>query len=122
MLPPAKYVGGKVVYNADGTAQTVAAEHKSSGCPNLVHRSLQRPRCTNVLDASYIKLREVTISYTIPGRLTGPVKNLKVGIFGETLPHLEPQWLELIRSQTTSFRQYPGNRRCRAAFSKNVRI
>jgi hypothetical protein len=43
------------------------------------------PAAQNVFDASYIKLRELTLSYTIPAKLTGPIKNLKVGLYGRNL-------------------------------------
>jgi hypothetical protein len=39
----------------------------------------------NVLSANYIKLREITVSYTIPSKLTGPIQNLKIGLFGRNL-------------------------------------
>lgn len=39
----------------------------------------------NVLDADYIKLREVTLSYTFPERFRGPFSNVTVSAFGRNL-------------------------------------
>jgi len=98
----AKYVDGKVVYNADGTAQTVGQNIKVVDAQTWCTDHYNGPAAQNVLDASYIKLREVTISYTIPGRLTGPVKNLKVGIFGRNLATFGTAMVGIDPEQTTS--------------------
>ena len=39
----------------------------------------------NVLDADYIKLREVTLSYTFPKKWAGPFANVTVSAFGRNL-------------------------------------
>ena len=39
----------------------------------------------NVLDASYVKLREVTLSYTFPQKWAGPFSNVTVSAFGRNL-------------------------------------
>ncbi|MCK9167236.1 MAG: SusC/RagA family TonB-linked outer membrane protein [Bacteroidales bacterium] len=38
-----------------------------------------------VFDASYIKLREVTLGYTLPKKLTGPINNLRIAAYGRNL-------------------------------------
>ncbi|QZT36843.1 SusC/RagA family TonB-linked outer membrane protein [Halosquirtibacter xylanolyticus] len=43
------------------------------------------PDVQNIFDASYIKLREVTLSYQFPSRLTGPIQNLRFSIYGRNL-------------------------------------
>lgn len=54
----------------------------------------------NVYDASFIKLREVSLSYTVPNSVLSslPIRNLSVGVFGRNLavlssdlPYLDPQ-------------------------------
>jgi hypothetical protein len=39
----------------------------------------------NVYDASYVKLREVTLSYVFPTKLTGPFSSVKVSAYGRNL-------------------------------------
>lgn len=57
-----------------------------------------RPAAQNVFDASYVKLREVRIGYTIPGKYTGPIQNLRISVYGRNLAiwgrdcqHLDPE-------------------------------
>jgi TonB-linked SusC/RagA family outer membrane protein len=54
----------------------------------------------SVFDASYIKLRQATLSYTVPSKFTSKVgiKNLNIGIIGRNLallysriPHIDPE-------------------------------
>lgn len=54
----------------------------------------------SVFDASYIKLRQVVLSYTIPNKITSKIgiKNLNIGIVGRNLallyskiPHVDPE-------------------------------
>lgn len=54
----------------------------------------------NVYDASFIKLREASLSYSVPNNVLGgiPIRNLKIGAFGRNLavlksdlPYLDPQ-------------------------------
>ena len=98
----ARYVDGKVVYNADGTAQTAGANTIVLDARTWCTDHYNGPAAQNVLDASYIKLREVSISYTIPARLTGPVQNLKVGVFGRNLATFGTAMMGIDPEQTTS--------------------
>ncbi len=54
----------------------------------------------NVYDASFVKLREINLSYKLPASLVEntPFKNVTIGAFGRNLaiissniPHLDPQ-------------------------------
>lgn len=38
-----------------------------------------------VFDASYIKLRELTLGYTLPKSITGPINNLRISAYGRNL-------------------------------------
>ncbi|MEI7981102.1 MAG: TonB-dependent receptor, partial [Bacteroidota bacterium] len=81
----AKYVNGNVVYNPDGTAQVTGTNTKNIAAYTYTTDYYNGPAAQNVLDASYVKLREITLSYTIPSKLTGPIQNLKIGLFGRNL-------------------------------------
>ncbi len=76
---------GNVIYNADGTAQVTGANTTVLDARTWCTDHYDGPAAQNVLDASYIKLREITLSYTIPAKLTGPIQNLKIGLFGRNL-------------------------------------
>jgi hypothetical protein len=73
------------MYNPDGTAQVDGKNTEKIDAYTWTTDHYNGPAAQNVLDASYIKLREMTLSYTIPAKLTGPIKNLKVGLFGRNL-------------------------------------
>lgn len=94
--------------NADGTVQYIDASGANVDAPitNSTRISAQRwawdhysrPAAQNVFDASYIKLREVRIGYTIPKQYTGPIANLRVSIYGRNLAmwgtdcqHIDPE-------------------------------
>jgi outer membrane receptor protein involved in Fe transport len=76
---------GAVIYNPDGTAQVTGANTTNIDAYTWTTDHYNGPAAQNVFDASYIKLRELTLSYTIPAKLTGPVKNLKIGLYGRNL-------------------------------------
>lgn len=57
-----------------------------------------RPDAQEVFDASYIKLRELTLGYTLPKKMTGPINNLRIAAYGRNLmiwgldnPHFDPE-------------------------------
>ncbi len=83
----AKYdpVTGLVMYNPDGTAQVTGQNTKNIPAYTWTTDHYNGPAAQNILDASYVKLREITVSYTIPAKLTGPINNLKIGLFGRNL-------------------------------------
>ncbi len=63
--------------NADGSANTTATQaydyYKST------------PAASYLIDASYLKLREITLSYTLPKTTLGRFKSVTVGLFGKNL-------------------------------------
>jgi hypothetical protein len=82
----AKYdENGNVMYNADGTAQVTGTNTTNIDAYTWTTDHYNGPAAQNILDASYVKLREITLSYTIPAKLTGPINNLKIGLFGRNL-------------------------------------
>jgi hypothetical protein len=76
---------GMVIMNDDGTAQVTGKNTEIIDAYTWTTDHYNGPAAQNVLDASYIKLREMTLSYTIPAKLTGPIKNLKIGLYGRNL-------------------------------------
>lgn len=79
----------------------------SDGSPNTTRMDAQtyfqsnfRVATPNIYDASFIKLREVTLSYAVPNNVLSslPIRDLSVGAFGRNLavihsdlPYLDPQ-------------------------------
>ncbi len=56
------------------------------------------PQAQNVFDATYIKLREISIGYTFPNSIIGPFQAIRVGAYGRNLaiwgldnPHFDPE-------------------------------
>ncbi len=45
------------------------------------------PASAYLLDASYLKLRELAVSYTIPGSNTGAFRNITIGVFAKNLKY-----------------------------------
>ncbi len=76
---------GNVIYNPDGTAQVTGQNTTNIDAYTWTTDHYNGPAAQNVLDASYIKLREVTLTYVIPAKLTGPIQNLKIGLYGRNL-------------------------------------
>jgi TonB-linked SusC/RagA family outer membrane protein len=75
----------KPLYNADGSIQTGGRNEARIDAITWGNDHYAGPAIQNVFDASYIKLREVRIGYTLPARLTGPVRNARVSAFGRNL-------------------------------------
>lgn len=91
---------GNVVYlNADGSVASGPVQNaKMINGSRYSWDHYSGPAAQNVFDASYIKLREVRIGYTIPSKYTGPVQNLRVSVYGRNLaiwgqdnPHIDPE-------------------------------
>ncbi|QZT36444.1 SusC/RagA family TonB-linked outer membrane protein [Halosquirtibacter xylanolyticus] len=78
---------GNVVYtDKDGnTSASPIANTKNLKGEDYSRGYYTGPNAQNVFDASYIKLREVTVGYTIPGRYTGPIKNVNISLYGRNL-------------------------------------
>ena len=82
----AKYdANGNVMYNPDGTAQVTGANTTNIDAYTWTTDHYNGPAAQNILKADYVKLREITVSYTIPAKLTGPINNLKIGLYGRNL-------------------------------------
>ncbi len=81
--------------NADGTVQYIDKTGANATAPVKNSTSISAERfggdyysradAQEVFDADYVKLREVALSYTVPSRYTGPVKNVRLGLFGRNL-------------------------------------
>ena len=79
------YDDGAIIYNEDGTVQTNGENTTVVSAQQWGTDHYYGPQAQNIFDASYVKLRELRIGYTIPARLTGPVKNLRLSAFGRNL-------------------------------------
>ncbi len=78
-------VNGNPVVNEDGTVQTSGPNTTSISAVRWAADHYSGPAKQNVFDASYVKLREVRLGYTIPSRFTGPIKNVRVSAYGRNL-------------------------------------
>ena len=59
----------------------------------------------NVFKSDYIKLRELRLGYTIPNKLTGAIKDIRISAFGRNLAtfmrdqqHFDPEYLQMAGS------------------------
>lgn len=91
----AKYdADGNVMFNdanengIQDPTETVQTEHKNNvridghtWCTDMY----DGPAAQNIFDASYIKLREIRIGYTVPKKYTGPIQGLKISAFARNL-------------------------------------
>ncbi|RZT96549.1 TonB-linked SusC/RagA family outer membrane protein [Ancylomarina subtilis] len=83
-------VTGTVTYDADGnyTVTNTAENNKyvsGQGYSHRVYHAYGTPSAQNMFDADYIKLREVTLGYTFPKAKIGPLRSLKVSVYGKNL-------------------------------------
>ncbi len=80
-------VTGDVTFNADGTytVANTAPNTQVVDAYNYYKRYYTGPDMQNVFDADYIKLREITLSYTFPERFTGPFAGVQLSVFGRNL-------------------------------------
>jgi TonB-linked SusC/RagA family outer membrane protein len=78
---------GDVTFNADGSYEVTNTRENDQTISAMRYGAdhYYRPKAQNVFDASYIKLREVTLGYTVPQRFTGPIQNLRVSVYGKNL-------------------------------------
>jgi TonB-linked SusC/RagA family outer membrane protein len=92
--------GGHVIYNEDGTAQVTGKNDVTIAGATWGADHYSGPAAQNVFDASYIKLRDLRLGYTLPQELTGPIKNVRIAAFGKNLavwgydkdnPHIDPE-------------------------------
>jgi len=66
------------------------AEHQYNG-----------PTSQNIFKSDFIKLREIRLGYTLPQRMTGPFRDLRISVFGRNLAtfmvdqkHFDPEYLQ----------------------------
>ena len=100
------YSGTKLSTEFNGTAQTTLLNDRQ---PFVVENSVQEdgnggfvanttetsaysyyrgsPAGSNLLDASYLKLREVAVSYTFPIRNTNVIRGITLGVFAKNLKY-----------------------------------
>lgn len=76
---------GQPVMNDDGTVQTSGPNTTSISALRWAADHYSGPAKQNVFDASYVKLREVRLGYTIPAQYTGVFRNLRIAAFGRNL-------------------------------------
>ncbi|QZE13480.1 SusC/RagA family TonB-linked outer membrane protein [Halosquirtibacter laminarini] len=78
---------GNVVYlDGDGNSSSSAVKNETNISGQRYSADhYSGPDAQNVFDASYIKLREVTFGYTFPNKMTGPIRNLNISLYGRNL-------------------------------------
>ncbi|PKQ64599.1 hypothetical protein BZG01_14570 [Labilibaculum manganireducens] len=85
-----KGVTGTVTYDADGNYSV------TNTAPNEIYVEGQDwagrhyhgaggPSAQNVFNADYVKLREVTLGYNFPKTMIGPLRSLKLSVYGKNL-------------------------------------
>ncbi len=93
-------VTGTVTSNGDGTytVTNTAQNTKNVSAASYYGHYYSGPTAQNVFDADYVKLREVTVSYTFPKKWSGPFSNVVVSAFGRNLgtwgldnKHIDPE-------------------------------
>lgn len=80
-------VTGTVTYDNDGnyTVTDVAANTAVTDAQSYFGHYYSGPDATNVFDADYIKLREISLAYNFPTDKIGPLAQLEVSVFGRNL-------------------------------------
>lgn len=80
-------VTGTVARNADGSYTVTNTEENTRVVPaaNYFGHYYSGPTSQNVFDADYFKLREVTLSYTLPRQWTGPFGGITISGFARNL-------------------------------------
>jgi TonB-linked SusC/RagA family outer membrane protein len=91
---------GNVLYNEDGTAQVSGKNDVNVPAISWAWHHYNGPYAQNVFDASYIKLRDLRIGYTLPAQWSGPFESIRISAFGKNLaiwgadpenPHVDPE-------------------------------
>jgi hypothetical protein len=90
------------LYNPDGTIRTGGVNETRLTAPQWGDIHTTGPAKQNIFDASYIKLREVLIGYTLPAKLTGPVRNARVSAFGRNLAIWGTKVTDFVDPENTS--------------------
>ena len=95
-------VNGTVTMNGDGTYTVTDTKQNATYASAIDYGELHyhgygTPSATSFFDASYFKLREVTLGYTLPN-LTDVIQSIRVSVYGRNLavwgldnPGLDPE-------------------------------
>ncbi|WP_220392796.1 SusC/RagA family TonB-linked outer membrane protein [Chitinophaga lutea] len=80
-------VNGTVVYNADGTYTVSNVKENTTriSAYDWAYGFSTGPTSQSILDATFVKLREVTAGYTIPFSKTSTVRQVRVSAYGRNL-------------------------------------
>lgn len=80
-------VTGDVSFNPDGSYSVTNTSTNETVTDAQLYFShyYTGPDAQNVFDADYIKLRELTLTYTFPEKYTGPFSGVQVSAFGRNL-------------------------------------
>src|SRR5690606_3711089 len=80
-------VTGTVTRNADGsyTVTNTAENTQVVSAARYFGHVYSGPTSQNVFDADYFKLREVTLSYSLPRKWTGPLSGIAISAFARNL-------------------------------------
>lgn len=100
-------LSGKVTYlNPDGTASPVPVKNgKAISASSYGEGYYSGPDTQNIFKTDYLKLREVRVGVTIPNAWTGPIKGVRLSVFGRNLAtwfadqqHFDPEYLQVAGS------------------------
>lgn len=80
-------VTGTVNFNSDGTYTVSNTAQNTTVTDAQLYFShfYSGPVAQNVFDADYIKLRELTLTYTFPQKMTGPFSGVQISAFARNL-------------------------------------
>lgn len=80
-------VTGDVTFNPDGSYTVINTAPNTTNVTayDYYKNYYSGPTAQNVFDADYIKLREVTLSYSFPSGFTGPFAGVQLSIFARNL-------------------------------------
>jgi TonB-linked SusC/RagA family outer membrane protein len=76
---------GQPIVNEDGTVQTTGPNTTPISAVRWASDHYSGPNKQNVFDASYVKLREVRVGYTLPRQYSGPFSSVRLSAFGRNL-------------------------------------
>ncbi|MET3730859.1 SusC/RagA family TonB-linked outer membrane protein [Moheibacter stercoris] len=71
--------------NGTYTVTNTAPNSTNVDAPDYFAHYYSGPTAQNVFDADYFKLREVTLTYSFPQRMTGPFSGVQLSVYGRNL-------------------------------------
>ncbi len=99
---PVHAVTADVEFAPDGsyTVSNVKPYDERVSALSYFHHFYSGPAARNVFDADYVKLRDLTLTYTFPSRITGPFNGIELTAFGRNLlvwgldnPNFDPEMM-----------------------------